>query len=283
MTGGTVMKRNVRKILMIASALFAAVAGIMAWQAWFSPAPLPERLEYLAETAPLTLAQVENAALPPEDNGNTTFTFASETVGAQPQSFVPVVGNWVVGVDEDNKVLVVDGRTWSRGQTASGIAERVRSLYGERYVEFLDNVQAFAYFPYAVASGIGDFGEGEIGVRFKGIAGRIDQAAGILFDLKPNGDYLLVRANPLENNLGLWKFVRGKRRSVKLIRNTPSPSNEWHELKVVIDGTVVNSYLNGVLYLTHDLKRPVSGLIGIWSKADSVVYFDDYRVLPAAQ
>lgn len=254
---------------MITSALL--VAGSMAWQAWFSPPPLPQRLEFPAEMAPLILAQAENAALPPEDSGNTTFTFASETVSAQPQSFVPVVGNWIISMDEDNKVLVVDGRTWSRGQTASGIA---------KYAGFLDNV---AYYPYAVANSIEDFGEGEIGVRFKGIAGRIDQAAGILFDLKPNGDYLLVRANPLENNLGLWKLVRGKRSLVKLTRNTPTPSNEWHELKVVIDGTVVRSYLNGTLYLTYDLKRPISGRIGIWSKADSVIHFDDYRVLPAAQ
>jgi hypothetical protein len=40
------------------------------------------------------------------------------------------------------------------------------------------------------------------------IAGKIDQGAGILFNLKLNGDYLALRANPLENNLVLWKFER---------------------------------------------------------------------------
>jgi hypothetical protein len=29
------------------------------------------------------------------------------------------------------------------------------------------------------------------------------------------------------------------------------------------------------------LPASVSGKIGVWSKADSVVYFDDYRVAPA--
>jgi len=47
-----------------------------------------------------------------------------------------------------------------------------------------------------------------------------------LFNLKPNGDYLTVRANPLENNLVLWKFEKGKRSSVKWIRNTPTPTRE---------------------------------------------------------
>ena len=81
-----------------------------------------------------------------------------------------------------------------------------------------------------------DFRDGEISVRFEGISGRIDQGAGILFNLKPNGDYLTVRANPLENNLVLWKFEKGKRSSVKWIRNTPTPTRQWHDLKVRIAG-----------------------------------------------
>jgi hypothetical protein len=60
------------------------------------------------------------------------------------------------------------------------------------------------------------------GLRFEGISGRINQGAGLLFNLKPNGDYLTIRANPLENNLVLWKFEKGKRSSVTWIRNTPT-------------------------------------------------------------
>jgi len=53
-----------------------------------------------------------------------------------------------------------------------------------------------------------------------------------LFNLKPNGDYLTVRANCLENNLVLWKFEKGKRSAVKWVRNTPTATNQWHDLKV---------------------------------------------------
>jgi len=163
------------------------------------------------------------------------------------------------------------------------VADKARAIYGERYAEFLDNVQAYAYFPYAVAQGIDDFRGGEISFRFKPVAGRIDQGAGILFNLKPNGDYLLVRANALENNLVLFKYEKGKRSSVEWIRDTPTPSGQWQDLKVRISGAKVEGYLNGKLYLTHTLPTPVSGKIGMWSKADSVVYFDDYRVVPAPQ
>jgi hypothetical protein len=207
--------------------------------------------------------------------------FSDDTVGAEPKSFLSVVGVWRIEAEGNRKVLAVDGRQWKEGQTSAGIADKARALYGDRYAEFLDRVQAYAYFPYTVAKDVADFRDGEISVRFEGISGRIDQGAGILFNLKPNGDYLTVRANPLENNLVLWKFERGKRSSVTWIRNTPTPTRQWHDLKVRITGTKVAGYLDGKLYLEHVLPQPVSGRVGLWSKADSHVYFDDFTVTPS--
>ena len=207
--------------------------------------------------------------------------FSSESVGAEPTSFLSMVGVWRIEADGNNKVLVVDGRQWKEGQASAGLADKARALYGERYAEFLDRVQAYAYYPYAIARNVDDFRNGEISVRFEGISGRIDQGAGILFNLKPTGDYLTIRANPLENNLVLWKFEKGKRSSVKWIRDTPTATHQWHDLKVRISDTKVEGYLDGKLYLEHVLPAPVSGRIGLWSKADSHMYFDDYTVTPA--
>ena len=207
--------------------------------------------------------------------------FSDDTVGAEPKSFLSVVGVWRIEAEGNKKVLAVDGRQWKEGQTSAGIAYKARALYGDRYAEFLDRVQAYAYFPYTVAKDVADFRDGEISVRFEGISGRIDQGAGILFNLKPNGDYLTIRANPLENNLVLWKFEKGKRSSVTWIRNTPTPTRQWHDLKVRITGTKVSGYLDGKLYLEHVLPQPVSVRVGLWSKADSHVYFDDFTVTPA--
>ena len=207
--------------------------------------------------------------------------FSHDTVGADSPAFVNVVGMWRIENEAENKVLAVDGRQWKAGQASAGIADKARTLYGERYAEFLDRVQAYAYFPYTVAQDVQNFRNGDITVRFEGISGRIDQGAGILFNLKPNGNYLTVRANCLENNLVLWKFEKGKRSSVKWIRNTPTASKQWHELKVHITGVKVEGYLDGKLYLEHTLPEPVSGRVGLWSKADSYVYFDDFTVTPA--
>jgi hypothetical protein len=206
--------------------------------------------------------------------------FANETAGGEPKSLVPVVGIWRIENAGGKNALAVDGRQWKEGQSSAGIADKARTLYGERYAEFLDRVQAYAYFPYAVVKDVEDFRDGEITVRFEGISGHVDQGAGILFNLKSNGDYLTVRANCLENNLVLWKFEKGKRSSVKWVRNTPTPSREWHDLKVRINGTKVEGYLDGKLYLEHTLAQPVSGRVGLWSKADSYMHFVDFKVTP---
>ena len=232
-------------------------------------------------TIAIAIAGIGLAALLLQANAGQSLKldFADETVGTVAKSFVSVVGIWRIEAEGNNKVLVVDGRQWKEGQTAAGIADKARALYGDRYAEFLDRVQAYAYFPYTVAKDVADFRDGEISVRFEGISGRIDQGAGLLFNLKPNGDYLTIRANPLENNLVLWKFEKGKRSSVKWIRNTPTATRQWHDLKVRIAGAKVEGYLNGKLQLEHVLPEPVSGRVGLWSKADSHVY-DDFAVTP---
>jgi len=231
--------------------------------------------------ATLFCAVLGLAALAAAAQQNVKADRSNETVGAEPKSFLSVVGVWRIEAENGKNVLTVDGRQWKEGQSSAGLAEKARALYGERYAEFLDRVQAYAYFPYAVFKDVQDFRNGEIIARFEGLSGRIDQGAGILFNLKPNGDYLTIRANCLENNLVLWKFEKGKRSSVKWVRNTPTATRQWHELKVRIAGTKVEGYLDGKLYLEHTLPEPVSGRIGLWSKADSHMYFADFAAIPA--
>jgi len=236
---------------------------------------------HLTIAAALSACVLTLAAVPLAAQQALKIDLANETVGAEPKSLLSVVGIWRIEQEGGKNVIVVDGRKWKEGQSSAGVADKARALYGERYAEFLDRVQAYAYFPYAVAKDIPDFKNGEITVRFEGISGRIDQGAGILFNLKPNGDYLTIRANCLENNLVLWKFEKGKRSSVKWVRNTPTAANQWHELKVRINGTKVEGYLDGKLYLEDTLAQPVSGRVGLWSKADSHMYFSDYTVTGA--
>jgi hypothetical protein len=226
-------------------------------------------------------ASETSAAETPVETTETTIyidDFEDEQAGAEPVSFIPAVGFWTTGIDGDNTVLFLDGSRWEQGQASVNIAEQARELYGDRYSEFLDNVQAYAYYPFAIAAGVDNFTDGEITLRFKNIAGRIDQNAGILFDLKPNGDYYTLRGSSLENNLVLWRVVRGNRSSVEWIRDTPTSIGQWHDLRLTVSGREIKGYLNGQLYLEYTLEEPVDGRVGVWSKADSQVYFDDFTV-----
>ncbi|HKV07159.1 MAG TPA: hypothetical protein VJ725_03410 [Thermoanaerobaculia bacterium] len=208
---------------------------------------------------------------------------AGEKVGTEPTRFLSVVGDWSIVADQGQKVLLVDGRAWKKGQPAGGLADKARAIYGSRHEEFIDNVKAFAYFPYAVAEGVDDFQNGEISIRFKLLGGALDQCAGILFNLKPNGDYLAVRFNGKEDNLVLWTFDKGKRSFVKKgVKDVHIPYKEWHTMKIAVHGTQLEGYLDGEKLLDYTLAAPVSGKVGVWSKTDSIAEFADYTVTPAA-
>ncbi len=193
--------------------------------------------------------------------------------------FSSIVGYWHLAKDGNNVVYAVDGRKWARGTLAKGVAEKAKALYGERYAEFLDNIKEYKYFPLSIFKNLKDFRRGTLIVRFKAISGVIDQAAGIAFDIKENGDYLVIRANPLENNLVLFRLRNGKRSVVQWIKNVKTPSKTWHTLMVVIRGKKIEGYLNGKKYINYINKTPISGRVGLWSKADSYVFFDDFQII----
>src|SRR5262245_30464765 len=74
----------------------------------------------------------------------------AEVAGPEPKAFLPMVGNWVVTKEQGKNVIFVDGRVWKRGQPAGGLADKARALYGKEHEEFIESIQAFAYFPIAV-------------------------------------------------------------------------------------------------------------------------------------
>ncbi len=212
-----------------------------------------------------------------------TIDLSKEVVDREPKSFLGMVGKWVVAKDDGRKVIFVDGRIWKKGQPAGGLADKARAIYGAEHEEFIDNVKAFAYFPIAVAKDIPSFENGTITVRFKMVGGTLDRCAGILFNVKPNGDYLTVRFNGTEDNVVLWTFNNGKRSFVKRgPENYPLELGTWHELSVTIKGTQLRASLDGKPALEYTLPAPVSGKIGLWSKTDSMTEFEGFTVAPEA-
>src|SRR5690349_16312190 len=122
------------------------------------------------------------------------------------------------------------------------------------------------------------FDDVDVTVRFRPISGREDASGGIIFRAKDGRNYLLVRANALENNFRLYSMVNGKRSTIASARVTEPKLGEWHKIRVVAQGPKIQAYLNDTLLLNHDDKTFTGGWVGLWTKADSVTEFADLEV-----
>jgi hypothetical protein len=122
------------------------------------------------------------------------------------------------------------------------------------------------------------YGDVDLSVKFKAVSGDIDRAAGLAFRLKDANNYYIARANALENNYRLYHVINGHR-SQFAGANLKIASGEWHELRVEILGNKITCYYDGskkIEATDSTFKEP--GKVGLWTKADSVTYFDDLRV-----
>ena len=204
--------------------------------------------------------------------------FDNEQPGAPPGDFECMVGDWNVAEDGGQRGLRVDGSRWRQGTPSVSIADQARRLYGERYAEFLDGVRAFAFFLLAVLRGRTWSGNYRVSVRFYPENGRVDQAAGIAFALAPDGSYLGVGANALEENLLFFRVARGHRTIIDNVRGVSTASRSWHTLTLTVRGRRIETEVDGSVRHTRELDVAPAGRVGLWSKADSQVLFDDFEV-----
>jgi len=132
-------------------------------------------------------------------------------------------------------------------------------------------------FPLLIADE-GSFRDLDISVKFKAVSGSVDQAGGLVFRLKDADNYYVVRANALEDNYRLYHVVNGRR--VQFAgANFKVSSGAWHELRVELNGNKFTCYFDGAKKIeASDETFKDAGKIGLWTKADSVTYFDDLTV-----
>ena len=58
--------------------------------------------------------------------------------------------------------------------------------------------------------------------------------------------------------------------------NATVPSGRWNSLRMVAEGELFSIYLNDEkLFEVEDETFSTPGRVGLWTKADSVSYFDD--------
>ena len=127
----------------------------------------------------------------------------------------------------------------------------------------------------------------DLSVRFKPVRGTKDQAAGLVWRYRDKDNYYVVRANALEANVVLYKVEGGKRTDLKpkgagrlaYGKKASVVAGSWGLLRVVVRGNLCEVYLGSDKLLeVDDSTFATAGKVGVWTKADSVTYFDDLRV-----
>ncbi len=118
--------------------------------------------------------------------------------------------------------------------------------------------------------------DGFVEVKFKPIAGKEDQAGGVIWRLQDANNYYIARANALENNVTIYHTIKGKRTEKKRT-NAKVSSGTWHTLRVDFNGDHFTVTFDGKKALEwEDDTFKDAGKVGVWTKADSVTEFDDF-------
>ena len=120
----------------------------------------------------------------------------------------------------------------------------------------------------------------DVEVRFKAVAGKIDQAAGIAVRLQDADNYYVARANALEDNVRFYRVVHGRREQLDGI-DLKVTANQWHTLGLRAEGERFTiSYDGKTLFGVTDTTFAEAGGVALWTKADSVTRFDRLTITP---
>jgi hypothetical protein len=118
--------------------------------------------------------------------------------------------------------------------------------------------------------------DGFVEVKFKPVAGKEDQAGGLVWRARDSDNYYIARANALEDNVTIYHTIKGKRTEKKRT-TTKVASNQWHTLRVDFSGDHFTVTFDGKKAIEWDDQTfTEAGMVGVWTKADSVTLFDDF-------
>ena len=189
--------------------------------------------------------------------GPKTFTFDQDPIGSPPAGFEfartgqGAEGKWVVRTDvdkPDNHVLVQESADTTDYR-----------------------------FPLAVVKE-SSYKDVTLSVRARPVSGEVDQGFGMVWRYKDAGNYYITRCNADEDNCTIYHTVAGRRRpfqnkSVKVAKNA------WHTLKIEAAGNHFIVWFDGAKVLdAKDDTFKDAGRVGLWTKADSVIRFDDFTI-----
>ncbi len=166
--------------------------------------------------------------------------------------------------------------SWTATQTGSGAAKW--SVEKDNSAPSKPNVlkqSGQATFPVCFKTDT-NIKNGFVQVEFKPIAGKEDQAGGVIWRLQDANNYYIARANGLENNVTIYHTIKGKRTEKKRT-DMKVVSGQWHTLRVDFNGNHFTVMFDGKKAIEWDDETfKDAGKVGVWTKADSVTAFDNF-------
>ena len=155
------------------------------------------------------------------------------------------------------------------------------SASGQKAVAQINTDRTDYRFPLAIYDSISARNV-DVVVRFKPVGGTVDQAGGIAARLSDPDNYYVARANALEDNVRFYRVVNGRRQQIQGV-DLKVAGSQWHTLGLRAEGNRFTIAFDGKpLFSAEDSTFISSGKVALWTKADSVTYFDTLtiRTLP---
>jgi pyruvate, water dikinase len=207
-----------------------------------------------------------------------SYNFLASARKNAPENFYLIIGDWKKDQEDLEPTILQDGSHFG-SQISARITQTVGRFIGQRrYMEYLDNIEAYHYFPLAIAKE-SRIDNGMAQVMVKPLSGKIDQAGGLAFAIRDWANYFVFRINALENNAVLFEF-RNNKRFERVTADMPIKTGTWYNLRVETEDKLIRAYLDDVQVLEYVSDRNLHGYVGLWTKADSVTLFSHLQILP---
>ncbi|MCC6600939.1 MAG: hypothetical protein IT223_09735 [Crocinitomicaceae bacterium] len=194
----------------------------------------------------------------------------------------------IVSFDFENSDINTIASDWSAHFYGEGATNwNVISDNGNNVFAQLQNINPDNHFNIAVYDKL-EVTDMELSVKMCATKGIFDQGGGIVWRYKNESNHYILRANPLENDLVLFKMENGERIDLPLVNigrtygvEVDYTGADWHTIGVKVEGNLFTAFFDGrEMFKVQDSSFTDPGKIGLWTKSDACTYFDDLKIIP---
>jgi len=129
--------------------------------------------------------------------------------------------------------------------------------------------------------------DGDLSVNVKMVSGKADQIAGVVWRYQDPNNYYALYLNAMEDKITVHKMIDGKstvishglgNEQISAVSRRVDPQ-EWNLVKIQFrDQHTIVFFNHRKLFEVEDSSLTKPGKTGVWTKSDTVAYFDDFRI-----